>query len=350
MDKSNYMIYLFFMLALGFSCTETKSAETGNVAEEITDSTNDDTLKFTSGIRVIFQDSNGHYWIGSHAEGVSKWDGQTFQYYTVDNGLADNQVRTIQEDKKGNIWFGTGNGVGSFDGRMIKNYTAETADPNLQIDTLAAYLWFSAGIHAGVDFYDGETLTRLNFPYTSNDDGQLQVTDVSTAPDGTVWIATYGSLIQYDGKEMRVYDRDRLKLDERDRLHVRSVLADSKGRIWIGNNGIGVLLLEQGAVSNFSDSKGLIHPSSNRTGDNSQPGTMEHVFAIEEDSKGNIWFGDRDTGVWKYDGDTIINYQVAKKEESRMVWDIYEDTSKNLFVSTMVGVYQFNGVSFDKRF
>jgi hypothetical protein len=30
-------------------------------------------------------------------------------------------------------------------------------------------------------------------------------------------------------------------------------------------------------------------------------------FAIEEDSEGNIWFGDRDTGAWRYDGKTVMS-------------------------------------------
>ena len=37
----------------------------------------------------------------------------------------------------------------------------------------------------------------------------------------------------------------KIKSKDNERLHIRSVLADSKGRIWIGNNGIGVLLLDR---------------------------------------------------------------------------------------------------------
>jgi hypothetical protein len=33
-----------------------------------------------------------------------------------------------------------------------------------------------------------------------------------------------------------------------------------------------------------------------------QQGQWNTFFAIEEDKEGNIWFGDRDTGAWKYDG------------------------------------------------
>lgn len=133
-------------------------------------------------------------------------------------------------------------------------------------------------------------------------------------------------------------------------LHIRSVLADSKGRIWIGNNGIGILLLQGNSAINFSDKNGLIHANSSKNGNRSLPGTLEHVFVITEDSEGNIWFGDRDTGVWKFDEKNMINYIIDVKL-SPMVWSIYNDNHNNLlFGMADGGVYKFNGSSFDKQF
>ena len=44
--------------------------------------------------------------------GVSRYDGRSFTSYTTAQGLADNAVLAIIEDKKGNLWFGTiGGGV-----------------------------------------------------------------------------------------------------------------------------------------------------------------------------------------------------------------------------------------------
>jgi hypothetical protein len=52
-------------------------------------------------------------------------------------------------------------------------------------------------------------------------------------------------------------------------------------------------------------------------------------FAIEEDSEGNIWFGDRDTGAWKYDGKTVIT-TLSITNFRPMIWSIYKDNSNNL--------------------
>ncbi|WP_343534595.1 two-component regulator propeller domain-containing protein [Pedobacter sp.] len=109
--------------------------------------------------------------------------------------------------------------------------------------------------------------------------------------------------------------------------------------------------MEGNTVINFSEKHHLIHPTSTRRGDKSQPGTLEHVFAIEEDSEGNIWFGDRDTGAWKYDGKKLVNYQIDPKLNAQMIWSIYEDQNKNLlFGMAGGGVYKFNGKTLDKQF
>ncbi len=50
--------------------TQISTAEETN-SQELVKAAKADTLKFTSAIRAIFQDSKGNYWFGSHNEGVS---------------------------------------------------------------------------------------------------------------------------------------------------------------------------------------------------------------------------------------------------------------------------------------
>ncbi|MBL4632850.1 MAG: hypothetical protein JKY56_03205, partial [Kofleriaceae bacterium] len=129
----------------------------------------------------------------------------------------------------------------------------------------------------------------------------------------------------------------------------RSVLEDSRGRLWIGNNSLGVLLIDGGATIDFSTKMGLVAPGSQRSGGPSPAGTLEHVFAIEEDRFGNIWFGDRDTGAWKYDGKTMSNYSDDAGLPTRSVWDIYRDKEGELLFALDNGaVYQFDGKRFSR--
>lgn len=189
-------------------------------------------------------------------------------------------------------------------------------------------------------------------PQNKNTDKSYGVTGISKDKDGKVWIATYAALFNYDGKTVTIFDDEKLNLKENEQLHIRSVLADSKGRIWIGDNGVGVLLMEGNSVINFSEKNNLIHPTSTRKGDNKpQPGTLEHPFTIEEDTNGNIWFGDVYTGAWKYDGKTFTNYSINSKLSNPMIWTIYKDNNNNLlFGMAEGGIYKFNGKTFDKQF
>lgn len=347
------LIYLILILTLNFSCIEKKSSQKEISKSKFAPSSKTDTLKFTSGIRSIFQDSKGNYWFGSGKEGASYYDGKLFQYFTQIEGLPDNQIRSIQEDKNGNIWFGTANGVSSYNGKNFTNYTAKTFNPNLEMENTDGYLWFNAGNNSGINQFDGKNINYLPFsiPKNENLNNSYGVTGISKGKDGKVWIATYAALFNFDGKAINVFDKSKLALKEGEVLHIRSVFADSKGRIWIGNNGIGVLLIQGNSTINFSDKNGLIHANSSKNGDHSPAGTLEHVFFIEEDSEGNIWFGDRDTGAWKYDGKSMTNYTIDNKLSTPMIWCIYSDNNNNLlFGMEDGGVYKFNVKSFSKMF
>jgi ligand-binding sensor domain-containing protein len=340
-------------LTLNLSCVEKKSIEKEVNTSEMLRTLQTDTLKFSSGIRAIFQDSKGNYWLGSHHEGLGYYNGKSFEYFTTNEGLLDNQIRSIEEDKNGKIWFGTAKGVGVYDKGKVTTYSTNTNEPKYEWNDTNGDLWFNAGEKDGINRFDGINWNYLIFPKPKNQDTDTTygVTDISKAKDGKVWIATYAALFNYDGKMVTLFDDEKLNIKENEFLHIRSVLADSKGRIWIGNNGIGVLLKEGETTINFSEKHHLIHPTSTRNGNKSQPGTLEHVFAIEEDSEGTIWFGDRDTGAWKYNGKTMTNYTIDKKLKSQMVWAIYKDNDNRLlFGMAAGGVYKYNGKSFEKMF
>lgn len=353
MNKKIKLIFLILILTLNFSCVEKDSTDKETNKPELVATSKTDTLKFTSGIRAIFQDSKGNYWIGSHNEGVSYYNGKSFEYFTTNEGLSDNQISSIQEDKNGKIWFETAKGASVYDKGTLTNYFTNTNEPKYEWNKTNGDLWFYGGKEDGINRFDGINMNYLIFPKhkNKNPDNTYGVTDILKDKNGIVWIATYAALFNYDGKMVNIFDNEKLNLKDNELLHIRSVLADSKGRIWIGNNGIGVLLMEGNSIINFSEKNNLIHPTSTRRGDKSKPGTLEHVFAIEEDSEGNIWFGDRDTGAWKYDGKTLTNYKIDSKLNSQMIWSIYEDQNKNLlFGMAEGGVYKFNGKTFDKQF
>jgi len=358
MNRKIELIYLILILTMNVSCGDNKSTKKEVIKSEMVNLLQADTLKFTSGIRSIFQDSKGNYWLGSHTEGMCYYDGKTFEYFTTNDGLQNNQIRSIQEDKNGIIWIVTARGVNSYNGGKLTSYSTEFNAQKTDWNTTTGNLWFYAGEEDGINRFDGMNMNYLIFPKPKNDNPNKSygVTGISKDKDGNVWIATYSALFNYNGKRTNIFDEKNMKLEDNEVLHIRSVLADSKGRIWIGNNGIGVILKERDSITHFSKEQGKLIPlnefEANIKSQQFAKNTgLQSVFAIEEDSEGNIWFGDRDSGAWKYDGKSLTNYTIDNKLSTAMIWSIYNDNNDNLlFGMADGGVYKFNGKSFDKMF
>jgi len=53
-----------------------------------------------------------------------------FTHYTADDGLSENRVMSILQDKKGFMWFATWDGLNRFDGSHFKVYKGNPGDPN----------------------------------------------------------------------------------------------------------------------------------------------------------------------------------------------------------------------------
>jgi len=77
-------------------------------------------------INCIYQDTNGHIWVGSYYGGLARYNsnGKRFITYSEKEGLANNNVQSILEDASHNLWMGTGNGLSKFNiaSQTFKNY------------------------------------------------------------------------------------------------------------------------------------------------------------------------------------------------------------------------------------
>jgi len=367
MNRRTKLICFMLLATLSFSCAKKKTSQKQTDTAEFFHPLKTDTLKFNSGIRSIFQDSKGRFWFGSLQEGAAVFDGKLFTYFTIKEGLSDNQIHSIQEDQNGIIWFDTQEGISSYDGKKITNHTASqntSAYETFPKPGLASQqtvwtktdsdLWFEAGTKEGVYRYDGQNLQYLAFPphqVLNLYDNLFAVTDISKGKN-TIWFATYVGVFGYDGRDFTIINDESMGFDRKiQQLHIRSILEDSKGRLWMGNNGIGVLLKEGDAIINFSEKHKLIHPGSQKNGNKSPEGTLEHVFTIAEDGDGNIWFGDRDAGIWKYDGNSLKNFTVKDGLTNDRALAIYEDQEGVLWFGMNDGsIYTFNGKTFEEQF
>ncbi len=73
-------------------------------------------------------DKSGQLWFCTTDEGVFRYDGKSFVNFSEEDGLNSNQVSCIAEDRDGNLWFGTENGLCYFDGKNFNDVPIPQTD------------------------------------------------------------------------------------------------------------------------------------------------------------------------------------------------------------------------------
>lgn len=365
-DRQNiFILCCTFLIVVTISCSNQSQSDKGNKTvqaknniQSVESGTNAIRLKYTTGVRSILEDSKGNSWFGSYNEGVCLLHNGELQYFTTENGLSNNQVRSIYEDKNGIIWFECGRGLSTYDGKEITTYRERNYNAKNEWKLNESDLWFkgdeTSGYnklegYAGVYQYDGQQLSYRTFPVTpklGNEFPYPVSTPFVKSKNGTVWFGTYGAVIGYSGSDFKILDNEYLGLNaETGSLHVRSIMEDSKGNLWIGNNGIGVLKYDGKETINFTAQQKLKK-------EDTKGNSLERVFSIGEDTSGNIWFGTVEFGAWRYDGNSMKNFTKEDGLESKHIWLIYKSKQGELWFggANPSGVYRFNGNSFERKY
>ncbi len=297
-------------------------------------------------VRSILEDKQGNLWFSTGGGGISRYDGKSFINYTIAQGLSNNYLRCIFEDKNGNLWFGSWNGgVSCFDGKSFTTYNINQGLPNNYVNSIIedkkGNLWFATDAE-GVSCYDGRSFTT----YTS-----LQglpsnyLKTLFRDKKGNIWIGTGGAGVSYfDGKCFTNYSTEQGLANNT----VISIAEDKYGYIWLGTDGGGVSRFN-GNNSNQLQEKYF----TNYTTDNGL--ANNNVYSITVDKIGNIWFGTIGGGISRllvkdldklYDkpynkpNNAEINLKnISSKSglSSDVINGIIEDAEGNIIIGTNMG-------------
>lgn len=360
-------IFLFTLLILVASCKG--QGKTGlskePVAEQLSFTSRQPKLTKTQGtdqgqnVHDALQDKNGNLWFGTTGEGVYRYDarlngkagqGKLFTQFTEKDGLSDNNVWAMLEDRLGNIWFGTNKGISRYDGKTISmvsmslnkngnlftNTSSNNAVWNIMQDK-NGIIWF--GTDSGIYCYNGKTFSRfLDKPGIINK-SKLTLKSVQCMFEdkkGNLWFGsgpmTFEGIVFYDGKTLTNF-----KLENEG--WIRKITQDKNGALLFDTRHIGVITYDEKKFSPYPEPPQLI---------------KELLNTILVDSKGNIWYGSDYTNnditsgdLWKFDGKTFVEFTKKDGLSNTAVYTILEDRGGSIWIGTRnTGLYRYDGKTF----
>jgi ligand-binding sensor domain-containing protein/signal transduction histidine kinase/CheY-like chemotaxis protein len=164
---------------------------------------------FNSHIQCMHEDENGTLWVGTYGDGVYYLNEQKnskgrMEYHPGNNnGLPNNYVNNLFEDKEKNFWFCTERGLSFFNPitKKIKNYTVEDGLPDNQIFRImeddSGKFWISTA--KGLSRFDPKT-NEFNNYHSANGlpTEQFNYNSSFKNDDGTLFFGTVKGMISFN--------------------------------------------------------------------------------------------------------------------------------------------------------
>ena len=236
-----------------------------------------------------------------------------FEYYSVNNGLAQSQVYAILEDSRGYIWMGTrGGGVCRFDGKEFETFNTSNGLVNNYISSLyedhEGNIWI--GTNRGLSIYNG-----LRFDsHLYSDSMSASVETIIQRSDGNVYVGT--------NKGLFVKENDRWKkyaFEKPNRIGgINYLYEDFQGQLWIGH-GRGITCLSEGKETTYTTRSGL---------------KRNLVYAITESPDSVLWVGAYQGGLHTFDGSRFESVLQEGSLQNGLIFDLLFDDEGVLWIAT----------------
>lgn len=284
-------------------------------------------------VRTVFQDKNGNFWFGTQ-NGLCRKNKNGLVYFDLKdfNGQSVT-VHVILEDKTGNIWIGYGGGIAKYDGIFFTNYHQKDI---LTISGLWSMMMDKKGIlwlgtTQGVFTFDGEEFTAFEIPEGEIDTSKgistsKMIHSILEDSKGKMWFATNGGAYIYDGNKLtNISEKDGLQSN-----FVNQIIEDAHGNYWI------------------STSKGLFQYDGNSLSNVTEKllGKSEGVDCIFKDKNGTIWFTANKRDIYSYNGKIFREVHIKEDDFSPFPFQIYQDQQERLWFVGFKGAYRYDNNSF----
>jgi signal transduction histidine kinase/ligand-binding sensor domain-containing protein len=292
----------------------------------------------------LLRDRSGGLWIGALVDNglLHIHEGRT-DLFNRSDGLSSNSVLSLQEDREGNIWVATGDGLDRFREFAVPTISVPQGLSGQNVSSVLAlrdgsiWLGMSHGVNrwnkGQITIYSKRSVPRARAGSSVGElsarTGAIQEITDSGLPDATVealfqdgrgqiWVGTQSGVAIF--RSNRFFPITSVP----DGL-IYSIIADSAGNVWISHLDGLLNLLEERVVERIPWA---------------QLGRREPATALLPDAlQGGLWVGFRDGGVAYFkDGRFRASYAVADGLGEGWVRGFYVDRNGTLWVATDGGL------------
>ena len=362
----------------------------------------------------LFEDRDGHIWAGTN-HGLNRYDKRTNTITRFLNdparpgsSLVGNvfnlSSRTIIQDRRGFLWFGTQSGLSRYDPATdrFNNYQHDPADPQSLSDNdifglfedRQGFIWVATKNH-GVNRFDPKTAQFTRFSHDPNAPGSLPdnaIQSIVQDRDGHLWFATReDGLIRRDrdSGRLRHFKHDPDDPDSLPRMSIWDLVLLNSGQIALisDSSAVGLVLFDPGTGTHrqyrkkpgdpFSLSTDTVHGvfedrdgtlwvmHNNGKVDKADPRAQqftlyrhnpldEHSLAsdaavpVYQDRHGHVWVGHFGSGLDRYNpaGDDFIHHKPDSKDPASLPHGypagFFETHRGKFIVSTAAGMVYFD--------
>jgi signal transduction histidine kinase/ligand-binding sensor domain-containing protein/DNA-binding response OmpR family regulator len=227
-------------------------------------------------------------------------DGKTnvlsFDFFSQADGLPNNQIQCIYQDKKGWIWLGTSQGLSRFDGYKFVNYIYNPEDTGSLSGSLVRVIFedrignlLIGTENGGLNVFNREK-ERFIHPFKNHPEfksKEVSVNTIAMDSEGNLYIGTDRNLLKVDssGTLTKVSPLTDKKTGSFTGSFVRSIQFDNSGNLWLGTT-TGLF---------------LYHPDSNLIEAVTIPVSnmqSREIFDIFKDDDGLLWIGTYSNGIY----------------------------------------------------
>ena len=228
-------------------------------------------------------------WIGTDGGGLNLWirSQNLFRYWTVQEGMVNNNVKCLSRDWKGRLWIGTFKGLSIFTGSTFRNYDF-TALPgqdmnapsnhilSIYVDPVSGLAWLGTD---GFGLFSFNQESNMIHPVSLNASvlAASSINQIVPVNDSILILGTSSGLYEFN-KDAAMFHQLPIQVKGLGEIepYIITLEPQADQKLWIGTEKYGLILYDLSAgqatlVKAFGDVKGIA------------------INAIRQTDSGNLW-------------------------------------------------------------